>query len=331
MIILDQCVTNNVIERYMFDQIGYYLKVIFEEQTCTCEFYINNNIQPLCDGIRVFNKKQLLKYADILIETFELLAKYRNMNGMSAIIHLGEYVPHNNNVLCFCKKDDEKGILIYSPDVMQHVLQRIPYNNQNYNTNWNLKIPKAIFRGSLSGLINHQNVRYISNKLSDEYPDLLDAKLLHKDYYYLVQNNKYVRYTVKQSKNNYYIDMEQQTNYKYILLLDGFVAPWRTVWALNSGSTILKQDSSYKELYYDELLPYFHYIPIKSDLSDLIDKIIWCQNNDSAAKNIANNALCYAQSKFTLENIFDKLEFDIKKLNEISAEYITIDEIGDTL
>ena len=33
-----------------------------------------------------------------------------------------------------------------------------------------------------------------------------------------------------------------------------------------------------------------HYIPIKEDLSDLFDQIMWCRNNDSTCKLIAENS-----------------------------------------
>ncbi len=32
------------------------------------------------------------------------------------------------------------------------------------------------------------------------------------------------------------------------------------------------------------LKPYIHYVPVKSDLSDLIEKIQWCRDNDEKCK-----------------------------------------------
>ena len=49
-------------------------------------------------------------------------------------------------------------------------------------------------------------------------------------------------------------------------------------------------DSKYIFWYKKLLQPYIHYIPIKSDLSDLLEKIKWCIDNDEKCKEIANNA-----------------------------------------
>jgi len=39
-----------------------------------------------------------------------------------------------------------------------------------------------------------------------------------------------------------------------------------------------------------------HYIPVKEDLSDLLDVIKWCKKNDDRCREIANNGLIFARS-----------------------------------
>ena len=39
-----------------------------------------------------------------------------------------------------------------------------------------------------------------------------------------------------------------------------------------------------------------HYIPVKEDLSDLLDVIKWCKKNDERCREIANNGLVFARS-----------------------------------
>jgi len=43
---------------------------------------------------------------------------------------------------------------------------------------------------------------------------------------------------------------------------------------------VLKQDSIYYEHFYNELQPWKHYIPFKSDLSDLLEKLQWAKEHD---------------------------------------------------
>lgn len=67
--------------------------------------------------------------------------------------------------------------------------------------------------------------------------------------------------------------------------MDGTVAPYRTPYLLGSSSLMLKEESESYEFFYKLMKPNYHYISFKSDLSDLIQKIKWAQNND---KQVAN-------------------------------------------
>lgn len=68
--------------------------------------------------------------------------------------------------------------------------------------------------------------------------------------------------------------------YKYQINIDGTVAAYRLPYLLAGSSVVLKQDSIYYEHFYSQLRPWQHYIPIKADLSDLLDKIRWARNHD---------------------------------------------------
>lgn len=43
---------------------------------------------------------------------------------------------------------------------------------------------------------------------------------------------------------------------------------------------VLKQESSYYEHFYNELQAWEHYIPIRADLGDLLEKIRWAREHD---------------------------------------------------
>ena len=59
---------------------------------------------------------------------------------------------------------------------------------------------------------------------------------------------------------------------------------------LSMGCCILLVESEYKLWYHHLLIPYKHYVPIKKDLSDLIERIKWCKENDLKCKEIAKNS-----------------------------------------
>ena len=54
---------------------------------------------------------------------------------------------------------------------------------------------------------------------------------------------------------------------------------------------LLKAESKYYEHFYRDLKPFEHYVPVKEDLSDLEERIMWARENDAEAKKIAENAV----------------------------------------
>ncbi|CAF4512686.1 unnamed protein product, partial [Didymodactylos carnosus] len=88
---------------------------------------------------------------------------------------------------------------------------------------------------------------------------------------------------------------------KYQISIDGTVTAYRYPYLLTGSSLILKQDSSYYEHYYADLIPYKHYISIKKDLSDLLEKLKWARENDEEVQRIIKRAQRFSQ-KHSLPN-----------------------------
>lgn len=58
------------------------------------------------------------------------------------------------------------------------------------------------------------------------------------------------------------------------------MAAYRLPYLLAGDSVVLKQDSGYYEHFYNELRPWEHYIPVRADLGDLLEKIQWARDHD---------------------------------------------------
>jgi hypothetical protein len=143
-----------------------------------------------------------------------------------------------------------------------------------------------------------------------------------------------------------FIDMNDQTNHKYIIHIDGHVSAYRLSKELSFGCVILKVDSLYDyQLWFSYLLkPWIHYIPVKKDMSNLADVITWCKKNDSKCKSIAENAKLFYQKYIQKDFIYDymqtcfnnmsfkygqndtslKINDELKKPIEISKKTVTI-------
>ena len=119
-----------------------------------------------------------------------------------------------------------------------------------------------------------------------------------------------------------FMSPQEQTGYKYIINVEGHVASYRLSRELESGSCILLVECKYKLWYSHLLVPYTHYVPVKSDLSDLFSQIEWCKANDSKCKKIAENALVFSKTTLTKDGILDYLENILISLKKVNGVYL---------
>lgn len=75
--------------------------------------------------------------------------------------------------------------------------------------------------------------------------------------------------------------------YKYQVNVDGTVAAYRFPYLMLGNSLVLKQDSQYYEHFYRHLKAGIHYVSVRRNLSDLLEKIKWATENDAEAAEIA--------------------------------------------
>ena len=87
-----------------------------------------------------------------------------------------------------------------------------------------------------------------------------------------------------------FVESKEQAKYKYILYIEGHSAAYRLGFMLSTNSLVLYVESKFK-MWIDQFIkPNVHFIPIKSDYSDLAEKIEWCKKNDDKVKKIVENA-----------------------------------------
>lgn len=108
---------------------------------------------------------------------------------------------------------------------------------------------------------------------------------------------------------------------KFIFIIDEVGVPEELSTVLFSGSCILRVDSEWKCWYDDYLNPEEHYINVKSDLSDLEEKIQWCLDNDLKCKNIGLNARAFAVKYLSTNSTLDYLQMIFNtKINPINRD-----------
>ena len=112
-----------------------------------------------------------------------------------------------------------------------------------------------------------------------------------------------------------FVPMNSSSQYKYQIDIDGNSNAWSALFQkLLSGSAVLKVASpgNFRQWYYDELIPWVNFVPVKSDMSDLVEKIHWLIEHDDEAMQIGINGRKLA-SKLTYDEELNKALININK------------------
>jgi len=77
--------------------------------------------------------------------------------------------------------------------------------------------------------------------------------------------------------------------YRYLVDVDGWSNSWPLLQKLIMGATVLKVESAfgYRQWFYDRLVPWRHYVPLRADLADFDEKLTWLFAVPEEAEKIA--------------------------------------------
>jgi hypothetical protein len=117
-----------------------------------------------------------------------------------------------------------------------------------------------------------------------------------------------------------HMTMEEQLTYKYIISLEGNDVASGLKWQLFSNSVVIMPVATRVSwAMEDNLVPYKHYVPVDSSMSNLEAVLDWCGENDDACCEIARNGKKYMEQFLDLERE-DRLE---KEIIERYAQNVT--------
>ena len=171
-----------------------------------------------------------------------------------------------------------------------------------FNTLWeNKQIRKAVFRGGPSGCgytpetnmrlkLKYVNSKYVDVELTGRGKTIDSRSIKFDPVYGLGMLNTGIKPATK------FLTMTEQSNYKYIIHIDGNVNAYRLLTTMRTGSLILRVSSEYRSWFDHLIQPSVHYLKVKNDLSDLDGCIHWCMKNEARCKEIAKNGLDFAMS-----------------------------------
>jgi hypothetical protein len=122
-----------------------------------------------------------------------------------------------------------------------------------------------------------------------------------------------------------YVSEEEWIKYRAIIDVDGNFATNGLPWRVLSGSVLFRVKSVNSGWIEPLLEPYVHYLPIKSDLSDLHEatRLASTQNASEIAmlRTIAQNAMSL-RSHLNYSSVVHKFSLDINKFSEMRAKML---------
>ncbi|BDX20930.1 hypothetical protein TUM22923_02510 [Polynucleobacter sp. TUM22923] len=156
---------------------------------------------------------------------------------------------------------------------------------------WQEKLPLVFWRGSTTGVRSGDSWRTIPRiTLCEICQNSNMQQLFDVGVSALAQIPKAELKEVQSSGlMRDYVPIFSSNQYKYQIDIDGNTNAWAGLFLkLLSGSAVLKVASphGFEQWYYDKLIPWVHFVPVQSDLSDLIEKTQWLQLNDDKAMQI---------------------------------------------
>lgn len=230
-------------------------------------------------------------------------------------INLGDWADAGGLALC-SNRDDS--ILI--PDI--DFLSTYGYRESRFDfmvnsPPWSMRKPIALWRGNTTGVRVGESWRGLPRLKLCEL-----ANQVNSQQFFDVGVTSFAQTSKREAKEikaagyaRNYVPMAASSSYKYLIDIDGNSNAWSALFQkLLSGSVVLKVASpgNFRQWYYDELIPWVNFVPVESDMSDLVEKIQWLLAHDDKAKEIGANGAKLANT-LTYEQELDKALINISK------------------
>ena len=248
-------------------------------------FYLGKELLETTININDYNNIITAKQLDIIGDPLyagrlhKLLTTTHNLHNKFAFLKGDISIPLNILTLCKNRCADNNGsVLLRSLNYNRHW---DPYYNKPKDKPYDQKLNQVFWRGTSTGNENRLANRFHLVKRWFNKHTHINVGLSN-----ICQGkHAYAKY-VKNSCN-----ITTFLNYKYILSVEGNDKDTGINWKLNSNSLVFMAKPRVTSwLMETTLIPNYHYILLKDDFSDLLDKMRWCNNNPVRCKQIVRNA-----------------------------------------
>ena len=267
---------------------------------------------------------------DRLMSTLPVLARYRLQPSKavaSTVLHVGDSAVSTG--IGFCSNRDDVFLI---PDGVFLRLESYRATRVAFASNpveWQARKPVCFWRGGTTGQMTNRSIgwrtlpRIKLCELALSSPDLMDFGITSIGQ---MPDANYIREIELSGLTKLFVPPADFINYKYHVDIDGNTNSWPGLFQkLLTGSVVLKVESSgkYRQWYYDRLVPWRNFVPVSSDMSDLIERLKWLKSNDDKARAIGAEGKKLAES-LTYEGEIEASRTAIAKAFEASRSSTSI-------
>jgi len=246
------------------------------------------------------------------------IAKQDIKNDFSVVINTSDYAKKNGPYFAYAKSEDKTNVILI-PDF---IMDNWPVCGiDDYMETVNAMVAKSkecIVYDKLFwiGNITTHKSRAILCELAKE-----DTRIeaIAMDW----QRNKFK--ILEKQTSTIFISLPEHCRYKYLIDIQGVGYSARTKILLFSGRPLFLVDRRWHEYFYKDIEPFVHYIPVREDLSDLIEKLDWADHHQKEALKIAEKAQDYAINNLTRGKA---IEYLANILVEYSDKYPLLETQG---
>ena len=164
----------------------------------------------------------------------------------------------------------------------------------------------AFFAIITGGDGHHQRLQLVY--FSKLHPELLNARLSPKKYGKNHMEDSLLRANATNGMHRLlpFDKMpaaEYYARYQTHVIMGGAGAAFRTARVLEQGSTVILQDYPWEEWFTSLMVPYVHYIPLRRNLSNLHDVLLWVRDHPSEVLTIARNGRRFYEEYLSYERM----------------------------
>ena len=225
-------------------------------------FYLNQWWSKSLDNIENNDRKWVRDSPIIDEDKYNIYKKYfeNDVIFLTVSFYKGKASYHNVKIIPF--NDDVYMHGPYRRILAREIFPEIPYKD---------KLNKVVWRGG--GFTHHIDCKHPRLRISKILENYEWANVKHNDDGWNGRGKEYLHYT-------------ENFKYKINLYIDGVAGATLENWVFLTGSVIL-MISDWTSSVVREMIPWKHFVPVKTDLTDLVENIEWIFNNPEKAEEIA--------------------------------------------